>query len=179
MVAQDIDANSNIIEFGCGNGRDLSYFSLLGHRIIGIDASEEAIGFCSSRKLPNAQFINKSVFSLNLDDLRFSVESEDVVIYSRFFQHTLEAEEQSYMLELLKKLSVNHNLRCYFEFRNNHDKNNRHIFENHYRRFQSEAEFIECLNLSGFLIEYSVSGNGMSYFKGEDPDLTRVIAVKK
>jgi SAM-dependent methyltransferase len=179
MVAQDIEPNSNIIDFGCGNGRDLNYFSILGHNVIGIDASEKAIEFCSSKKLPNTKFVNKNVFSLNLEDLKFSISSKKVIIYSRFFQHTLEPAEQSFMFELLKQLAKYHNLKCYFEFRNNHDKDNRHIFEDHYRRYQSEAEFIGSLNSSGFSVEYFVSGNGMSYFKGEDPDLTRVIAVRR
>lgn len=179
MVAQDIKPNSCIIEFGCGNGRDISYFSLLGHTVIGIDASEEAIQYCFAKKLPNSKFVNKTVSALNLNDMKFENGTNEIVVYSRFFQHTLDESEQTFMLNLLNKVSSDYNLRCYFEFRNDRDKDNKHIYENHYRRYQSEAEFLDALKINGFSAKYAISGNGMSYYKGEDPNLTRVIAVTK
>ena len=44
----------NLIDIGCGNGRDCLFFSRNGHNVLGIDMSAEAI-------LSNSRFSNKKL----------------------------------------------------------------------------------------------------------------------
>lgn len=177
MVAQNIPANSNIIEFGCGSGRDTSYFSMLGHKVLGIDASVEAINRCNAKNVSNATFVNANVVDFQRVDLVKNFGFNPSVIYSRFFQHSLTKDEQDAMFVTLRNLSGLKKITCYFEFRNLNDAHNVHIYENHYRRYQSQEEFCNDLSKFGFQIEYQISGKGLAYFKGEDPEITRVIAT--
>jgi SAM-dependent methyltransferase len=64
-VAQRLD----ILDFGCGPGRDLSYFSSLGHRPVGLDGSD---AFCSmARTSTGCQVLHQHFLSLALPPSRF------------------------------------------------------------------------------------------------------------
>jgi SAM-dependent methyltransferase len=59
----------DILDFGCGPGRDLSYFKSLGHRPVGLDGSKE---FCSmARKETGCQVLHQSFLALTLPDQTF------------------------------------------------------------------------------------------------------------
>ena len=45
-VANQLNGEQNILEIGCGNGRDAKFFSAQGHNVTGIDRSNEAIDLC-------------------------------------------------------------------------------------------------------------------------------------
>ncbi len=61
-AAQALD----ILDFGCGPGRDLSYFSSRGHRPVGLDGSE---AFCSmARANTGCQVLHQQFLSLALND---------------------------------------------------------------------------------------------------------------
>ena len=47
-VASKLSTKQNILEIGCGNGRDSKYFSSKGHHITGLDRSAEAIELCKN-----------------------------------------------------------------------------------------------------------------------------------
>ncbi|WP_347989422.1 class I SAM-dependent methyltransferase [Methylomonas sp. AM2-LC] len=54
----------DILDFGCGPGRDVAYFKSLGHRPIGLDGSEI---FCAmARAHTGCQILQQSFLSLNL-----------------------------------------------------------------------------------------------------------------
>ena len=54
----------DILDLGCGPGRDVSYFKSLGHRPIGLDGSEV---FCSmARKRTGCQILHQKFLSLEL-----------------------------------------------------------------------------------------------------------------
>jgi SAM-dependent methyltransferase len=54
----------DILDFGCGPGRDVSYFKSLGHRPVGLDGSEV---FCAmARAHTGCQILQQSFLSLNL-----------------------------------------------------------------------------------------------------------------
>ena len=54
----------DILDLGCGPGRDVKYFQSLGHRTIGLDGSEV---FCSmARRYTGCQILHQKFLSLNL-----------------------------------------------------------------------------------------------------------------
>jgi SAM-dependent methyltransferase len=59
----------DILDFGCGPGRDLSYFKSLGHRPVGLDGSPS---FCDmARAHSGCPVLHQSFLSLNLPEQSF------------------------------------------------------------------------------------------------------------
>jgi SAM-dependent methyltransferase len=58
-----------VLDFGCGPGRDLAYFKSLGHRPVGLEGSEE---FCiMARDYSGCQVLHQQFLSLDLPPGRF------------------------------------------------------------------------------------------------------------
>ncbi len=58
------DKKLDILDFGCGPGRDVSYFKSLGHRPVGLDGSDK---FCRMARLHTAcPILEQSFLDLNL-----------------------------------------------------------------------------------------------------------------
>ena len=47
-VANKLSTQQDILEIGCGNGRDSKFFSSKGHHVTGLDRSGEAIELCKN-----------------------------------------------------------------------------------------------------------------------------------
>lgn len=63
------DASLDILDFGCGPGRDVSYFKSLGHRTVGVDGSET---FCEmARKYTGCKIICQNFLQLDLPTAAF------------------------------------------------------------------------------------------------------------
>ena len=45
-VAKKLNTEQHILEIGCGNGRDSTFFSSKGHHVTGLDRSHKAIELC-------------------------------------------------------------------------------------------------------------------------------------
>ncbi len=59
----------DILDLGCGPGRDVSYFKSLGHKPIGLDGSEV---FCNmARQYTNCNILHQKFLSLDLSGLVF------------------------------------------------------------------------------------------------------------
>ena len=59
----------DILDFGCGPGRDVSYFKSLGHRPVGLDGSEV---FCNmARAYTGCRILQQTFLSLDLPDTAF------------------------------------------------------------------------------------------------------------
>ena len=59
----------DILDFGCGPGRDLGYFQSLGHRPVGLDGSE---AFCNMAQAnSDCPVLHQQFLSLNLPDEAF------------------------------------------------------------------------------------------------------------
>lgn len=171
----------NIIEFGCGNGRDAKHFHGFGHFVTVTDQ-------CITDELKQLanhdvrfQFLqgavsktSDSVFTL-VDEMQTDLPP---LIYSRFFQHTIDAQAET---EMLQNISANicPGVLAFFELRLHQDELLQKTFGDHYRRFQSGAEFEAKLTLHGFHVLYRCEGVGYAKFGDEDPFVGRFIAVKR
>lgn len=179
MFCQEAKRGYKVVEFGCGNGRDSRVMASHGFRVLGVDASESAIGYCIEHAGDNLgkslQYLNSDVTKLDMGVVRSFVGGDPFYMYSRFFQHSITDDEQDRMLQILSSIS-DRSVTAYFEFRNDKDRETQKVFGNHYRRYQSTDHFVEVLARYGFQITYSVEGKGHAKYFDEDPYVSRIIA---
>jgi SAM-dependent methyltransferase len=63
------DKKLDILDFGCGPGRDVNYFQSLGHRPVGLDGSEV---FCRmARQYTGCRILQQTFLNLDLPSLSF------------------------------------------------------------------------------------------------------------
>ena len=61
--------NLDILDFGCGPGRDIEFFKSLDHRAVGLDGTEE---FCKmARDYTGCEVLHQSFNALDLEDNSF------------------------------------------------------------------------------------------------------------
>lgn len=184
LTATEVSNDSPIVEFGCGNGRDSIFLARHGYTVTAMDLSSEAIENNTDKTsdMENIQFIQGDVaIHENITkaiSFAKSQSNKSLVIYSRFFLHSLDQEqEQNFMHSLSLELKSGDSL--YFEFRSKEDENIDKVYGGHYRRFIDNKEFISKLqNDHGFEVNYNITGQGMAKYKTEDPFVTRIIAIK-
>ena len=69
LSAFDLNQKVDILDFGCGPGRDLAYFKALGHRAVGLDGS---LKFCRmAQNDAGCSVLHQSFLSLDLQLRRF------------------------------------------------------------------------------------------------------------
>jgi len=169
----------NILEIGCGNGRDAFYFSKYATKIVSIDNSQQAIikSKNNERMQKNIIFLKKNILS------RFNVVVKNFdLIYARFFLHTINSIEEDIFLNLLKKIS-NKKTIVALEFRTTKDKlfkKGKKISKNesitdHYRRFVEVSNFKNKLKKLNFKIIYFKQSVNLSNFKNDNPNLCRIV----
>ena len=169
----------NILEIGCGNGRDTFYFSKYATKIVSIDNSQQAIikSKNNERMQKNIIFLKKNILS------RFNVVVKNFdLIYARFFLHTINSIEEDIFLNLLKKIS-NKKTIVALEFRTTKDKlfkKGKKISKNesitdHYRRFVEVSNFKNKLKKFNFKIIYFKQSVNLSNFKNDNPHLCRIV----
>ncbi len=185
FVSTYINANSTVVELGCGNGRDSHFFSHMNFSVIGIDLSSSAIeaSIRNSDSNKDIKFLCGDISEENTcEDISQVIgsrrEGADICFYSRFVIHSMDEQQQtSFMLGLNNLMKRGD--RIFFEFRSKEDKETKKVYGNHYRRYVDTELFIKQLvDIVGVEILYSLTGRGMASFKDEDPSVSRIIAQK-
>ena len=74
-----INPNSNILDAGCGNGKNMVYLQNEGHNLIGIDFSDGLLNICKKKNL--------NVQNSDLRDLPFNNNTFDYVISIAVIHH--------------------------------------------------------------------------------------------
>ncbi len=64
---KDIGFSDTLVDIGCGNGRDVNFFSNSGFDVLGIDNSEECIENCR-RRFPELRFEIQDAENLRFED---------------------------------------------------------------------------------------------------------------
>lgn len=170
----------NLLDIGCGNGRDSLFFLQNGINVVGIDASVEAITKLNSLNLKNlGQFIcDDFVRCLTVYQIMYDS------IYSRFTLHAITEKQED---DLLKNVysALKENGRFYLEARSINDDlfgkgtlngKNSYIYDGHFRRFISIDELTDKMTRIGFKIISSEEGKGFSKTNDSDPVLIRIVA---
>ncbi len=183
-----INKKSNILEMGCGDGRDSFYFSKTAQNIVAVDSSLEIIRknniYKINNNIKNIKFLCvnvaiKNQFKLLVKEKKFNI------VYARFFLHAINEKSEKNLFknfDLLSKKIV-----YFFEFRTSKDDLINHgkkiskyeRMTSHYRRFINTNDFIKKIKKMNFKILYFNERKGLSKFKNEDPHLCRVIFKKK
>ena len=179
-VATELKETCQIVDIGCGNGRDSLFFARLGHSVLGLDIAAPVINqdasVAESEQVDNVSFeeLDVSVPDSLAKVIRSTVDAGSLVIYARFFFHAITEEEETATLDVLSEhLPIG--ARCYFEFRTSRDEKTHKHFRDHYRRFINLDAFVtKALRKGTMDCIYTVEGQGMAKFDEEDPFVGRV-----
>ena len=180
-VANKLSKKQNILEIGCGNGRDSKFFSSRGHHVTGLDKSEEAIELCK-----NLYSDEPIVFFFGtITDIAKTNQKKYDLIYSRFVIHAMALNEELEMLNISYQL-LNQDGQFFIECRSTNDpllqqgeilSHTERVY-GHYRRFIILDEFIQRLVQVGFEVTEAIENIGLAKFGEEDPMVIRVKAIK-
>ncbi len=171
--------NKNLLELGCGNGRDANYFVKNGLNVLGLDIVCEEINYLQKKRISDKILFKCTDFSM------YSKPNFYDYIYSRFTIHAITEEQETLTLENSYK-----NLKAggliLIEARSIKDEmftKSTKLSENegetdHYRRFLVFDKFTEKIKRAGFEIIEAIEAQGLAKYKDEDPFIIRVIAKK-
>ncbi len=180
-VATLVEPGREMVELGCGNGRDAMFFAAQGLRIIALDMSQEAITQLQSRSIPNAQFLCGDFVNSDIHQ----PDSYDYA-YSRFTIHSINRNQDQVLLNNLFR-GLRRGGRLFIEVRGVNDplfgkgkqvERNAFFYDNHYRRFIVLDELVESLERHGFRVEYAQERTGFAPYGNDDPPVIRIVAVK-
>ena len=180
-VAQRLEPASSLLEIGCGNGRDASYFAREGFAVTALDLSEAAIEKC---KVDHAD-LSIRFLPGKISDVQDELGEYFDAAYSRFVIHAMPVEEEietiSSVFETLKPGGDFH-----IECRSINDPMAREgevispteRIHGHYRRFIIREELEARLGDVGFDVVDSLESNGLAVFGDQDPVVIRIVARK-
>jgi len=148
------DKTFNILDMGCGNGRDSYYFAKHKHKVTGVDKFNLPK---SSKK--NLTFIEGGIPKKITADM----------VYSRFFLHAVTDAKIYELMDKTPKIFV-------AEYRLLGD--NPEIYKYHKRNFLAQSGMLGMLNRNGFKILHEKSGYDMAVYENENPLVGRVVATR-
>ncbi len=184
FILGELDERSFICDVGCGTGKDALFFASHGHHVVGVDGSEEAVGFCneSAKSLSlDTRFFCSSVQSLSdspvLDDSVSLSAASPLVVYARFFLHAISEEDEDTLLEWVRNVSetTSRSVKFAAEFRTHRDATLPKSTSQHYRRFINPIDFMSKSVRNGFNVDYFVEGFGFAKYKNDDAHVARCI----
>jgi SAM-dependent methyltransferase len=179
---------ATVIDVGCGDGRDSFAFAAAGRTATGIDRSHVGVRHASRKaeQLGHDQLFFSACDVGDADRLRAALTAargddpaRPVAFYARFFLHSIPEDVQRTLMSTIAECARPGD---YFaaEFRTDRDAAIEKVHGNHYRLFQNGPAFGRSLREdSGFVPLLEQEGNGFSPYKGEDPQLYRVIARRE
>lgn len=174
----------NIIELGCGNGRDAICFANANARqVVAVDQCDNIIELLNRRfqKVGNLQF--KCLDFTRMDDF-----AKYDIVYSRFTLHSIsKAQEESVVGWAYRNLNPN-GLLC-IEVRGQKNEifqvgipvegePDAFILNDHYRRFIHFESFCQQLSSIGFRIDFAAEQKGFAPYRGQNETYIRILASK-
>lgn len=181
-VLKYLDEGKNLIELGCGNGRDAIFLSKHKINVIAIDQSESSINNLKvSNSNDNIEFIADDFIETRLlEEERFDY------VYSRFTLHSISEEQEDILLKRVYKALKKDGM-FLIEVRSVKDDifglgkkigRNTYFYNNHSRRFVVLEEIVEKLMLVGFKVDLANESNNYAAYKDQNPIVIRIIAKK-
>jgi SAM-dependent methyltransferase len=179
------DLPSTVVDIGCGDGRDSYAFAGAGRtKVTGLDRSHVGVRQATKKAEQMGYGATLSFRACdvgNADKLRATLQAartgdEPMIFYARFFLHSIPEDIQRALMGVVAECARPGD-HFAAEFRTDKDEAIQKVHGNHYRRFQNGPAFGRSLRETyGFTPLLEQEGNGFSPYKGEDPQLYRVIA---
>lgn len=159
---------------------EIQAFRLNNYNVLGLDRSESVISINKENAIDsNEQYLCVDVSNQENLNTAFANKNGSLLVYSRFFLHSIDEKIQDTLLMFLKN-NLKKNDILALEFHTKEDAEIDKIFGDHYRRYIDAEKFLEQLEKEyHFEINYYIKSRGLSVFKSEDPYLARIIAIKK
>jgi len=182
------DCPDHIVDIGCGDGRDSFAFGKAGRFVTGLDRSHIGVRHAVKKaaELGIGGRVGFSACDVSdtvalrrvLTAAQQRAGDAPVLYYARFFLHSIAPEVQDTLMAGIHALARPGDMFA-AEFRTTADKSLSKVHGKHYRRFQDGPAFGISLKESyGFEAVFEVESTGLSPYRGEDPVLYRVIAVR-
>lgn len=183
FVLGEIDRHGDLIDVGCGTGRDALFFASHGLNVIGLDASVAAIDICRSQQhasgLESVKFIHGSVDNADLLDQVSRHRTNSVpTVYARFFLHAISEEQEDRFLSFARSICLGGGMLA-AEFRTIRDAGQMKVTPDHYRRFIEPVAFLEKAHRHGFTTSYYVEGFGFAKYGADDAYVSRCLLSRK
>jgi len=182
------DTPANVIDIGCGDGRDSCAFGAAGRRATGLDQSPmgiehatkhaQALGLTERVQFYICDVADHDALTTLIDKTIAASPDAPVLFYLRFFLHSIPENVQEALMETIGA-AARPGDQLAAEFRTEKDEQVTKVHGKHYRRFQNGAAFGASLgDKHSFTLLHEEEGTGLSPYKGEDPVLYRVIAQR-
>tara|TARA_B100000131_G_C18081981_1_gene598593 strand:- start:828 stop:1424 length:597 start_codon:yes stop_codon:yes gene_type:complete len=163
----------NVIDIGCGNGRDSVYFSKNGLRTLGIDGSKIAI-----ENLKKFENDNLSFDSIDLADIHKAPIGKFKNAYCRFLFHAINEDVENLLLNWIKN-NIEENLLIETRVMTKKDLEQ----SKHYRRIVKPDLFLNKIKKFEMGILYNETSQKFSPYEykynvndlKEDPSINRLV----
>lgn len=174
----------NIVELGCGNGRDAIYFAHHSHKVVAIDQCTSAIEIESENIHDDVRY---SLIPIAADFVSYDYGRHDSidVFYSRFTLHAINGVDEDVLLAKVFRYLKNGGIFC-VEVRTMKDPlygkgvycGDNAYRTDHYRRFVDADIFLKKVLSLGFKLLYFTEENNLSIYGSDNPVLMRIIVKK-
>ena len=176
-----LDEGKNLIDMGCGNGRDTVFFALNNINALGVDQVEAEIDNLSKTHNENDKLNFKADDFTRLDP----AETKYDYVYSRFTFHSIPEKNEDMTLDWIEE-NIQKDGLFLLEARSIKDpmfQKGRKLSDDenctdHYRRYLHFDKITQKIEDHGFEIIYKVESDGLAVYKDDDPVVIRVIAKK-
>ena len=183
IVDNHVVENKNLIELGCGNGRDAIFFANANANVVAVDQCDNIIELLDHRfqKVGNLKF--KCLDFTCMDDV-----TKYDIVYSRFTLHSIsQSQEDGVLSWAYRNLNVGGCLCIEVRGQKNEiykvgepvdGEPDAFILNGHYRRFLNFNDLCNTLKTIGFRIDFADERKGFAPYNGTDETYIRVIASK-
>ena len=186
FILPKLEFNKNLIELGCGNGRDSIYFAQNNLNVIAIDQVQEEVDYLNeNHKEENIIFLCDDFTDLANTSNSIINETDFDYVYSRFTFHSINETKEDKTLEWIEK---NLDKGGYFllearslkdpMFKQGKPLSDTENFTTHYRRYMDLNKIIEKLESRHFEIIYKIEDKDLAQYKDDNPYVIRIIAKK-
>jgi len=178
-----LNKNDNLVELGCGNGRDGLNISQFVDHYYGFDACPIAIKsfqekLKASNKITNIEVGQADFTKINFND--YTSTDKNLVIYSRFSLHSIGYQDAENLFNNLQSINGSWTLlleaRTIFDtLYGEGDEVGLHEFQtDHYRRFIDPQVFLKN-TAEKFNVKYFEINSGFAPFGNQDPVIMRSV----
>ena len=181
VMSGHLAEGDQLIELGCGNGRDARFFAGKGVGVLAVDLCAPEIAELARRNVSDNLTFEAGDFTAMPD----ADEPFDAV-YSRFTLHSVDAEGQGRALAWASR-NLKPDGHLFIETRGQKNEifglgepvdgeEDAFVYEEHYRRFVDFDKFVAEVAANGFMIKEAEEAQGFAPHQGTDYHFIRVIA---